>query len=156
MILCYFWVYIKVISVTEMPAFFSVIFYCKILNIVLCAIQQIPLVYHIKFPFVISYERSLTSSAIKNTVFPHPFSEAESESESISQSFLTLCNPRDYRLPGSSVQGILQGRIMEWVAILFCRGSSQPRDQTQVSGTTGRFFTTELTGKPKKNFFLNA
>ena len=43
--------------------------------------------------------------------------------------------------PGSSVHGILQVRILEWVIIPFSRGSSQSRDQTQVSSITGRFFT---------------
>ena len=56
------------------------------------------------------------------------------------QSCLTLCDPVDYSLPGSSVHGILQARILEWVAISFSRGSSQPRDQTQVSCIVGRFF----------------
>ena len=46
---------------------------------------------------------------------------------------LTLCVPMDYSLPGSSVHGILQARILEWVAISFSRGSSQPRDQTCIS-----------------------
>ena len=45
------------------------------------------------------------------------------------------------RPPGFSVHGILQARILEWVAIPFSRGSYQPRDQTQVSCTAGRFFT---------------
>ena len=44
-------------------------------------------------------------------------------------------------LPGSPVHGILQARILEWVAIPFSRGSSQGRDQTQVSCVAGRFFT---------------
>ena len=52
----------------------------------------------------------------------------------------TSCYPRDYRPPGSSVHGILQARILEWVAISFSRGSSQPRDWTQVSRIAGRFF----------------
>ena len=47
----------------------------------------------------------------------------------------------DCSSPGSSVHGILQERIVEWVAVSFSRGSSQPRDWTQVSYTTGRFFT---------------
>ena len=47
----------------------------------------------------------------------------------------------DCSLPGSSVHGILQARILEWVAVPFSRGSSQTRDQTQVSCTAGRFFT---------------
>ena len=42
---------------------------------------------------------------------------------------------------GSSVHGISQARILEWVAIPFSRGSSQPRDQTQVSCIASRFFT---------------
>ena len=56
------------------------------------------------------------------------------------QSCLTLCNPMDCSPPGSSVCGILQARILEWVAVSFFRGSSQPRDQTQVSRIAGRFF----------------
>ena len=47
-----------------------------------------------------------------------------------------------------SVHGILQARILEWVAIPFSRGSSLPRDRTQVSRIAGRFFTTEPPGKP--------
>ena len=49
------------------------------------------------------------------------------------QSCPTLCDPMDYSLPGSSVRGILQARILEWVAISFTRGSSRPRDPTRVS-----------------------
>ena len=56
------------------------------------------------------------------------------------QSCPVLCNPTDCSPPGSSVHGILQARILEWVAIALSRESSQPRDQTQVSciaGTAG-------------------
>ena len=60
----------------------------------------------------------------------------------VAQSYLILCNPMDCSLSGSSVHGILQARILEWVAIPFCKGSSQSRDQTQVSHIAGRFFTT--------------
>ena len=59
----------------------------------------------------------------------------------VAQSCLTLCEPMDCSPPGSSVHGILQTRILEWVTIPFSRGSSQPRDQTWVSCTAGRFFT---------------
>ena len=59
----------------------------------------------------------------------------------VAQSCLTLCNPMDCSLPGSSVLGILQARILEWVAIPFSRGSSRSRDQTQVSYIAGGFFT---------------
>jgi len=48
----------------------------------------------------------------------------------------TLCNPMDY-----TVYGILQARILEWVAIPLSRGSAQPKDQTQVSCNAGGFFT---------------
>ena len=54
---------------------------------------------------------------------------------------LTLCDPMDYRFPGSSVHETLQARILEWVAISFSRGSSQPRNRTQVSCIVGRFLT---------------
>ena len=46
----------------------------------------------------------------------------------VAQLCLTLCDPMDYNLPGFSVYGILQARTLEWVAIPFSRGSSQPRD----------------------------
>ena len=46
-----------------------------------------------------------------------------------------LCDPMDCSLPGCSVHGILQARILEWVAVLFSRGSLQPTDGTQVSCT---------------------
>ena len=47
----------------------------------------------------------------------------------------------DCSLPGSSIPGIFQARVLEWVAVSFSRGSSQPRDQTQVSSIAGRHFT---------------
>ena len=48
------------------------------------------------------------------------------------QSCLTFCNPMDLIPPSTSVRGILQARILEWVAIPFSRGSSRPRYGTQV------------------------
>ena len=53
---------------------------------------------------------------------------------------LTLCYPMDHILSGSSIHGISQARVLEWVAFSFSRGSSQPRDQTQVSCNAGRHF----------------
>ena len=47
----------------------------------------------------------------------------------------------DYSLPGSSVHGTSQARVLEWVAISFSRGSSQPRDRTPVSSIVDRCFT---------------
>ena len=66
----------------------------------------------------------------------------------VTQSCPTLCDPMDFSLPGSSVHEILQARILEWVAILFSRGSSLLRARTWVSGIAGRFFTTVPPGKP--------
>ena len=63
-----------------------------------------------------------------------------SESE-IAQSCPTLCDPMDRNLPGSAVHGIYQARILEWAAISFSRGSSQPRDRNRVSCTADRCFT---------------
>ena len=51
----------------------------------------------------------------------------------VSRLCLTLCNPLGYSPPGSSVHGISQARILEWVAISFSRGCSQPRNWTPIS-----------------------
>ena len=63
----------------------------------------------------------------------------------IAQLCPTLCNLMD-----STVHWILLARILKWVAFPFSRGSSQPRDQTQVSRIAGRFFTGEPPGKPEQ------
>ena len=62
----------------------------------------------------------------------------------VAQSCPTLWEPMD-----NTVHGILQARILEWVAFPFCRGSSQPRDRTQVSHIAGRFFTNWATRSVK-------
>ena len=67
------------------------------------------------------------------------------------QSCLTLYKPMDCGPPVSSVHGILQALILEWVAISFYRGSSQPRDQTQVPCIAGRFFKAEHDLKKEGN-----
>ena len=59
-----------------------------------------------------------------------------------------FCDPMDSSLPGSSLHGILQARILGWVAISFSRDSSQPRDQTPSPTIVGGFFTTEPQGNP--------
>ena len=62
----------------------------------------------------------------------------------VTQLGATLCDLMDY-----TVHGILQARILEWVAIPYSRRSSQPRDRTQVSHIAGGFFTSSATGKPQ-------
>ena len=70
---------------------------------------------------------------------------------SVAQSCPTLCDPMNCSPPGFSVHGMVQARILEWVAIPLSRGSSQPRDQTLVSCIAGRLFTVWATGK---SFFM--
>ena len=65
------------------------------------------------------------------------------------------CNPVDCSLPGSSVHGISQAKILEWVAISFSREFSQPRGQTQVFCIAGEFFTTKPLQKPTDRQFTN-
>ena len=67
---------------------------------------------------------------------------------------LSLSSPMDYHPPGSSVHGVSQARILEWVAISFSRGSSRSTDWTQISCTAGRFFTAESPGKPPVAFYI--
>ena len=59
----------------------------------------------------------------------------------VAQSCPTLCDPMDCSLPGSSVHGIFQAIVLEWIAISFSKGSSQPRDRTRVSHIVERRFT---------------
>ena len=67
----------------------------------------------------------------------------------------TLCDPMDCSPPGSSVHGILQARILEWVAVPFSRGSFQPRDRTQVSNNAGGFFTSWATREARLCIYLH-
>ena len=62
----------------------------------------------------------------------------------VAQSSPTLCDPTDCRLPGSSVHGILQARILQWAAIPFAKGSSQPRVRTRISCIAGSRPTREV------------
>ena len=85
----------------------------------------------------------------RKQVWRHPFSHPNTlpvtPSVLVSQSFLTLCDPMDYILPGFSVRGIFQPRILAWVAILFSRRSSWPRNWNWITWIAGRFFTTWTT-----------
>ena len=77
--------------------------------------------------------------------FPHHHVQSK-----VVQSCMTLWEPMDYRLPGSSVHGIFQARVLEWVAISFSRGSSWSRDWTWVSHIAGRHFTIWATREAHK------
>ena len=81
---------------------------------------------------------------------PAPFSKWRRLSCIVTKPRLSLCDPLDCSPPGSSVCGILQARRLEWVAMPSYRGSSQPRDWTQVSCIAGMFFTIRATREAQR------
>ena len=82
-----------------------------------------------------------TQKSLRNQQQPSVNETQDIVKVSAAQSCPALWDSMDCSLPGSSVHGILQIRILEEVAVTFSRGSSQPRDRTQVSGIAARFFT---------------
>ena len=76
-------------------------------------------------------------SSLDSGLYPVPYLNASLEylccRYLAAKSCPTLCDPMNCRLPGSSIHGILQARILEWLAISFSKGTSPPRDQTSVS-----------------------
>ena len=89
--------------------------------------------------------RFFTTAPLKNidigSVPGKELSACEVKWSEVAQLCLTLCNPVDCSLLGSSVHGIFQAIVLEWIAISFSRGSSQPRARTVVSQTVDRGFT---------------
>ena len=67
--------------------------------------------------------------------------DSDGNESEVAQSYPTLCIHMDCSLPGSSVHGIFQARVLQWLTISFSRGSSWPRDGTQVSHIAGKCFT---------------
>ena len=100
--------------------------------------HQVPPSFWVRFCHQETREESLRSRLHQD--LPPAWSEVKVK---VTQSCPTLCNP---------VHGILQARIQEWVAFPFSRGSSQPRDQTQVSCTVGRFFTSWATRETQEHW----
>ena len=102
------------------------------------------------FPIVNNAERNMgVHIPLQITIFIYfEYTSRSRIAMLVTQSCLTLCEPMDCSLPGSSVRGTFQARILEWVAILFSRGSSWPRNWNWVSCIGGRFFITWATGKP--------
>ena len=95
------------------------------------------------------YSRYLNSAAINSKNVSTDYMREiilyqEKVKVKVTQSYPTLCEPMDY-----TVHGILQARMLEWVALPFSRGSSQTRDQTQVSHIAGGFFTSRATRERK-------
>ena len=83
-------------------------------------------------------ENSAVATGLEKVSFHVNPKESESE---VTQLCPTLCNPTDCSLPCSSIHGIFQARVLQWVAISFSRGYSQTRDQTWVSHIVVRCFT---------------
>ena len=102
---------------------------------------QIWAISQVTFLLVVAFRGNWMSKCISNTIHCVCILSL--------QSCLTLCNPMKCSLPGSSVHGILQTRVLEWVAIPFSRVSSGLRDRILVSWIAGRFFTIWAPGKPK-------
>ena len=114
-----------------------------------------------KFPVFQQTSKALLSQAswqLFKTPCCHTYSKPVVNSPStsvikkvlVTQSCLTLCDPVDSSLAGSSVHGIFQAKILQWVAIPFSWGSSQLRDQTWIPHIASRFFTIWATRKPNK------
>ena len=78
---------------------------------------------------------------------PSKWKRLKGQESEVTQSCLTLCDPMDCSLPGSSIHGIFQARVLEWVAISFSRRSSWPKEWTWVSCVPGRIFTFWATRK---------
>ena len=108
------------------------------------------MVRHVKSPSVIlrekrDSERTVTA-LLRRTSEPGSIKTAKKKSE-VAQSCPTLCDPVDCSLPGSSVHGILQARILEWVTISFSRGSSQPRIESRSPALQADALSSEPPGK---------
>ena len=83
------------------------------------------------------YPEQSTNLIQSLSIYPRHFSQTVL----VAQSCLTLCNITDCSPSGFSVHGILQARILEWIAIFFSRVTPQPRDRTLISCLAGTFFT---------------
>ena len=100
--------------------------------------QPIPVVLACRIPWT---EEPGRPQSMGSQRVGHDWSDLKVKTENeVAQSCPTLCNPVDCSPPGSSIHGIFQARVLEWVAISFSRGSSWPRDRTWVSRIAGRHF----------------
>ena len=114
-----------------------------------------PCIYHL---CIFNFNLHKICLVFKNLAlcFFHVISQRPSvEFSSVAQSCQTLCDPMDGNLPGSVVHGIFQARILEWAAISFSRGSSQPRDRTWISCIADRRFTVWATREALGGYTLN-
>ena len=106
-------------------------------KLILCQTSSESLAYH--SVSLASLIKMLEAEVLQGLIFTWLIETWKKESE-VAQSCPTLCDPMDYSLPDSSVHGIFQARILEWVATSFSRRSSRPRDWTRVFCIVGRHF----------------
>ena len=90
-------------------------------------------------PVVVNFTRSRT--ILRSVMYLHVQKLIGESWSEVAQSCPTLCDTMDCSLPGSSAHGIFQATALEWSAISFAKGSSQPRDRTRVSRIVDRRFT---------------
>ena len=153
----------RVIGVSKLVIFFSII---KSMDYVQCT-HDSPLLlaawHPHRFLGSLHLKGSISPLAIPSGITPVPVpkqvgrrlhSEFLCEVSEVAQSCPNFCHPMDCSLPGYSVHGIFQARILEWVAISFSKGSSQPRDQTRVSCIVGRRFTVWATREAQFSYSL--
>ena len=99
----------------------------------------LPIVVFFFVTFVANIEKKMTFTKFVASLEGVPILNSH-----LYMAIILLCDCMDCSLPGSSIHGIFQARILEWVAISFSRGSSQPRNRTRISSIfriVGRFFT---------------
>ena len=92
------------------------------------------------FPFCLKTKLFRTSRCSQKSLAPFLYFQSFKKESEVVQLCPTLCSPMDCSLPGSSLHGIFQARVLEWVAISFSRGPSRPTDRTLVSHIVGRRF----------------
>ena len=92
------------------------------------------------FPFCLKTKLFRTSRCSQKSLAPFLYFQSFKKESEVVQLCPTLCSPMDCSLPGSSLHGIFQARVLEWVAISFSRGPSRPRYQTHISCLAGGFF----------------
>ena len=104
------------------------------------AVEELVEAWNFAHVQVLVGQQELVDLHVHMLLCEHKQTVTQRESE-VARSCLTLCDPMDCSLPGSSIHVIFQARVLEWVTISFSRGSFRPRDQTQVSCTADRRFT---------------
>ena len=110
------------------------------LQVVVAILNQDIWLIDYNFYVIVIFQALRYSTRILPLSLTLPFRSADESESGVAQSCLTLCDPMDSSPPNSSIHGIFQARARERVVIFFSKGSSWPRDQTQVSHIAGRRF----------------